>query len=64
MLGSEQFSGAMANRVWKHFFGMGLVESVDDLRPSNPASNGELWAVLNGEFRKANFEEGTLTLHD
>ncbi len=56
MLGSEQFSGAMANRVWKHFFGTGLVESVDDLRPSNPPSNGELWAVLNGEFRKANFD--------
>ncbi len=56
MLGSEQFSGAMVNRVWKHFFGAGLVEPVDDLRPSNPPSNGELWAVLNGEFRKANFD--------
>ena len=56
MLGSEQFSGAMVNRVWKHFFGTGLVESVDDLRPSNPPSNGELWTLLNAEFRKANFD--------
>ena len=56
MLDSEQFSGAMANRIWKHFFGTGLVESVDDLRSSNPPSNGPLWSVLNGEFRKANFD--------
>jgi len=56
MLDSEQFSGAMANRVWKHFFGSGLVEPVDDLRSSNPPSNGELWSVLNGEFRKADFD--------
>jgi hypothetical protein len=56
MLNSEQFSGAMANRVWKHFFGSGLVEPVDDLRSSNPPSNGELWSLLNGEFRKANFD--------
>jgi hypothetical protein len=56
MLASEQFSGAMANRVWKHFFGSGLVEPVDDLRSSNPPSNGELWALLNTEFRKANFD--------
>ena len=56
MLASEQFSGAMVNRVWKHFFGTGLVEPVDDLRPSNPPSNGELWALVNAEFRKANFD--------
>ena len=56
MLGSEQFSGAMVNRLWKHFFGTGLVEPVDDLRPSNPPGNGELWGLLNAEFRKANFD--------
>jgi hypothetical protein len=55
MLGSEQFSGAMVNRIWKHFFGTGLVEPVDDLRPSNPPSNSELWTLLNAEFRQANF---------
>ena len=56
MIGSEQFSGAMVNRLWKHFFGTGLVEPVDDLRASNPPSNGELWSVLNAEFRRANFD--------
>jgi hypothetical protein len=28
--------------VWANFFGVGLVEAVDDLRSSNPASNEEL----------------------
>ncbi len=56
MLASEHFSGAMVNRIWKHFLGTGLVEPVDDLRASNPPSNGELWALLNAEFRRANFD--------
>ena len=44
------FSGAMVNRLWKHFLGTGLVEPVDDLRASNPPSNPELWALLKREF--------------
>ncbi|MCS6851917.1 MAG: DUF1553 domain-containing protein [Gemmataceae bacterium] len=36
------FSRAIANRIWANFFGVGLVEPVDDLRDSNPASNEEL----------------------
>ena len=36
------FSRAITNRVWANFFGVGLVEAVDDLRISNPASNEEL----------------------
>lgn len=36
------FSRAIVNRVWANYFGVGLVESVDDLRTSNPASNEEL----------------------
>ena len=36
------FSRAIANRVWANFFGRGLVEQVDDLRLSNPASNEAL----------------------
>jgi hypothetical protein len=56
MLGSENFSGAMVNRLWKHFFSVGLVEPVDDLRASNPPSNSELWAVLNREFVEHNYD--------
>lgn len=36
------FSRSITNRVWAVFFGAGLVESVDDMRVSNPASNEEL----------------------
>lgn len=50
MVGSQNFSGAMVNRLWKHFFGVGLVEPVDDLRASNPPGNIELWGLLNREF--------------
>ena len=56
MLASENFSGAMVNRLWKHFFATGLVESVDDLRASNPPSNAELWKLLTDEFRGHNFD--------
>jgi hypothetical protein len=47
---NESFSGAMVNRIWRHYLGVGLVEPVDDLRASNPPSNPELWAALNKEF--------------
>ena len=56
MLKSENFSGAMVNRLWKHFFSVGLVEPVDDLRASNPPSNRELWSVLNREFAGSGFD--------
>jgi len=39
------FARSITNRVWANFFSVGLVESVDDLRASNPASNEELLTV-------------------
>ena len=36
------FSRSITNRVWANFFGVGLVEAVDDMRTSNPASNQAL----------------------
>jgi len=36
------FARSISNRVWANFFGVGLVESVDDVRLTNPASNPEL----------------------
>jgi len=47
---NESFSGAMVNRIWKHFLGTGMVEPVDDLRATNPPSNPELWKALSREF--------------
>lgn len=40
------FAVNVANRVWAHFFGIGIVEPVDDVRVSNPASNPELFEEL------------------
>jgi hypothetical protein len=40
------FATSVANRVWAHFFGKGIVEPVDDIRVSNPASNPELFQQL------------------
>jgi hypothetical protein len=37
------FSRAITNRVWANFFGVGLVENVDDIRLTNPPSNAELF---------------------
>ncbi|MEZ6087619.1 MAG: DUF1549 and DUF1553 domain-containing protein [Pirellulaceae bacterium] len=53
---NEHFSGAMVNRLWKHFLGVGLVEPVDDLRATNPPSNLELWKVLNDAFVASDFD--------
>jgi hypothetical protein len=36
------FTRAIVNRVWANFFGVGLVEAVDDMRLTNPASNEKL----------------------
>lgn len=36
------FSRSITNRVWAAYFGKGLVDPVDDLRESNPASNEAL----------------------
>lgn len=47
---NEFFAGAMVNRIWAHYFHVGLVEPVDDLRESNPPSNPELWKALVKEF--------------
>ena len=33
------------NRVWANFFGVGLVEAVDDMRKTNPATNEKLLAA-------------------
>ena len=40
------FARNLANRVWAHFLGRGLVEPVDDVRDTNPPSNPELLDAL------------------
>jgi hypothetical protein len=40
------FSRLVANRLWKHCLGRGLVEPEDDLRATNPATNEPLLTYL------------------
>jgi len=50
------FSRSLVNRVWANFMGRGLVESVDDVRATNPASNEELFAALSDDFVKSGYD--------
>jgi len=40
------FRRNLANRIWAHFFGRGIVHPIDDVRISNPASNEPLLEEL------------------
>jgi len=50
------FAKVMANRVWADMMGRGLVDPVDDIRDTNPPSNGPLLDALADDFRKNNFD--------
>ncbi len=50
------FATAIANRIWSYFFGRGIIEPVDDLRPSNPSSNPALLNALSEELKGSNFD--------
>ena len=44
------FTKAIVNRIWANFFGMGIVDKVDDLRLTNPPSNPELFEALANDL--------------
>jgi hypothetical protein len=50
------FASNFANRVWHHFFGVGIIDPVDDVRISNPASNPELLQELATKFTGYNYD--------
>ncbi len=50
------FSRNLANRVWAHYLGRGLVEPVDDVRATNPPSNPELLDALAGHLVERRFD--------
>ena len=50
------FATNFSNRVWQHFFGVGIIEPVDDVRISNPASNPELLETLAQKFTGYNYD--------
>ena len=47
---NRMFAEAQANRIWYHLMGRGLVEPIDDLRLTNPASHPELLVMLADEL--------------
>ncbi|MCA9173707.1 MAG: DUF1553 domain-containing protein [Planctomycetales bacterium] len=49
------FSKAIVNRLWKAMMGRGLVEPVDDMRATNPATHPELLEELASDFAKHDF---------
>jgi hypothetical protein len=53
---NDYFAGALVNRIWRHYLGVGLVEPVDDLRATNPPTNPELWRALQAEFVARKFD--------
>ena len=50
------FAAASVNRMWYHLFGRGIIEPVDDIRNSNPPSNGPLLDALAKDFVVHNFD--------
>jgi len=50
------FARNIVNRYWAYFMGRGLVEPIDDMRATNPASNPELLDALAKEFIAHNFD--------
>jgi hypothetical protein len=50
------FARAIVNRLWANFFGVGLVEKVDDMRASNPASNEALLKAASDELVRQKFD--------
>ena len=50
------FATSIANRVWAHFMGVGIVNPIDDIRVSNPASNPELFKALGDKLTEYKFD--------
>jgi hypothetical protein len=44
------FAKAQVNRIWYHLMGRGIVDPIDDFRPTNPPSHPELLDALAKDF--------------
>lgn len=54
------FAKVAVNRIWADIMGRGLVEPIDDMRATNPPSNGPLLEALAEHFRKEKFDQKKL----
>lgn len=50
------FAKNITNMVWSHFFGVGIIDPVDDVRVSNPATNPELLDELGKRWQNYNYD--------
>jgi hypothetical protein len=50
------FARSVANRIWFHLVGRGIVDPVDDFRDSNPSANDELLSALAGDLASHHFD--------
>jgi hypothetical protein len=50
------FARVIVNRVWADIMGRGIVDPVDDLRATNPPSNGALLDALADDFRRHGYD--------
>jgi len=50
------FATVVVNRLWAHYLGRGLVEPIDDIRATNPASNEPLLAALTVHLREKKYD--------
>jgi hypothetical protein len=50
------FAPSVANRVWFHLMGKGIVDPVDDFRDTNPPSSPELLDALAKEFANGGYK--------
>ncbi len=54
------FARNIANIVWSHFLGTGIIEPIDDFRVSNPPSNPELLDALAEHLVQYNYDVSKL----
>lgn len=50
------FAKNLANRVWEHFFGSGIVDPPDDVRVTNPPTNPQLHDELGAKMIEYNYD--------
>ena len=50
------FTRVITNRIWANYMGVGLVENIDDLRVSNPATNERLLSEMSEYLKTEKYD--------
>lgn len=56
IVGSDDLSRAVVNRMWAHMFGYGFTKPIDDMGPHNRTSHPELLDELAQQFRAGGYD--------